>query len=112
MTALLDKSTLNEINRTLYPRGVKAVFYRLTPADGETPIATLTSGFMVNEGESVIMRLAADAGIDRSLLHVGAVVALTINGQTLKYSLVELLPFQQLGTGYALRLDPLQGATG
>lgn len=119
MKPLLSKSRLTRINRALYGRNVEAVFYKLTPADGEVEIGRITSGFTVNGrrkdgeyGESVNMRMAADAGIDREDLRVNATVALTINGQTLKYRIGELLSMQQLGSGYVLRLDPMKGATG
>ncbi len=120
MLPLLDKSTLDEINRTLYPRGVTATFYKVTPAAGEVEIGSITSGFQVDrerkaagkDGAGVAMRLSAEANIDASTLKIGAEVALTINGQTRRYSIDELLPMQQLGSGYILRLSPLQGATG
>lgn len=44
MKALLSKTRLNRINRALYGRAT-AVFYKVTPAAGETIIATLTGGF-------------------------------------------------------------------
>ena len=120
MDSLLDNSILNEINDTLYPRGVRAVFYKVTPAAGEVEIGSITSGFTVNreqraagrDGTGVKMLLSKDASIDAGELKIGAEVALTIEGQTLRYSIDELLPMQQLGAGYVLRLLPLQGATG
>jgi hypothetical protein len=120
MKPLLSKSILDRMNRTLYPAGAKATFYKVTPTDGEVEIGSITSGFLINreqraagrDGTGVNMRLSADAAIAQSALHVGAEVALTIDGQTRRYSLVELLPMQQLGSGYTLRLLPLEGATG
>jgi hypothetical protein len=122
MKPLLSKNRLNKIQRTLYGRGVQVAFYSVTPIAGETAIATLTSGFtFVREpramkavggfGSGVTLLLAVDAGITRSQLSVGGVVALTVNGQTLRYAIAELLPMQQLGAGYVLRLIPQQGAT-
>jgi hypothetical protein len=119
MTALLTKSRLDQMRRALYGRNVQAVFYGLTPADGEVEIGTITSGFNFvrerakeeNNGK-VKFWLSADAAIDRTQLHVGATVALTIDGQTLRYEINELLPMQQVGAGYVLRLLPLTGATG
>jgi hypothetical protein len=119
---LLSNTRLNKINRTLYGRGVQVAFYSVTPIAGETAIATLTSGFtFVREpramktvggfGSGVTLLLAADAGISRSQLNVGGAVALTINGVTTRYAISELLPQQQVGAGYVLRLMPLQGAT-
>jgi hypothetical protein len=107
------------MRRTLYGQGAQAVFYKVTPTAGETVIATLTSGFFfVREkragqeidGSGVKMWLDAGA-TDRPLLHYGGVVALTAGGITTRYSIVELLPQQQLGAGYVLRLTPLTGAT-
>jgi len=119
MKTLLAKSRLNKINRTLYGRNVQAVFYKVTPSDGEVEIGSITGGFSVireqrgpgQDGTGVKMVLATDTEIDRDQLHVGGAVALTINGQTLRYSIDELLPQQQIGAGYVLRLIPLTGAT-
>lgn len=96
------------------------MFYKVTPAVGPVEIGRITSGFLVNreqrgpgkDGTGVAMRLAVDAGIDREDLKPGAEVEVTTHARTTRYSIVELLPMQQLGTGYILRLRPLQGATG
>lgn len=115
MTPLLDRATLNEINRELYPRGATAVFYKVTPEAGEIEIGSITQGFTVirqSGSNKIKMLMANDAGIDREDLRVGAEVELTLNGRTARYSILELEPMQQLGAGYAMRLDPLQGATG
>jgi hypothetical protein len=119
MKPLLSKSTLDRMRRTLYGRGVEAVFYGITPEAGETEIATITTGFHFQrekelaEGSNgkVKMWLSADA-VDRSLLHVGAAMALVIDGHSSKYSIDELIPQQQIGAGYVLRLRPKTGATG
>lgn len=121
MRPLLSENRLNKITRSLYGRNVQAVFYKVTPAAGETAIATITSGFtFVRErgagqgvdGSGVKMWLSKDAAINVSQLRIGVAVALAIDGVTKRYSIAELLPMQQLGAGYVLRLKPLQGATG
>lgn len=99
------------------------MFSTITPTAGEVEIGRIRSGFsFVRErtrgadinvmGVGVQLWLSADAAIDPSKLKIGGVVALTVNGQTLRYSIDQLLPQQQLGAGYILRLTPLQGATG
>src|SRR5262245_16982069 len=111
MKPLLSKTRLDKIARTLYGRNILAVFYTITPADGEVEIWRLTRGFnIIRErtrgtdvdvmGVGVRLWLAADADIDRSKLNVGVAVALTINGQTLRYTIDSLLPMEQLGAGY------------
>jgi hypothetical protein len=111
---------LNRITRTLYGRGAQVVFYKATPAAGETAIATITSGFHFQrerragqeiDGSGVRMWLSKDAAITRSQLNPGGVVALTVDGITTRYKIGELLPMQQLGSGYTIRLEPLTGAT-
>jgi len=120
MNALLSKRRLDEIRRRLYGANCRAVFYKITPQAGETPMATITDGFLfVRErragqeidGSGVKFWLASDM-VDESLLRVGAAVALTVNNQTLRYKINELLPQQQVGAGYVMRLAPLVGATG
>lgn len=119
MSSLLSKTQLDSMRRTLYGSGVKVVFYKVTPETGGSVIATLTSGFhMVREqrtggrdGQGVRMWLASGL-IEPTLLRIGAEIGLTVGGLTTRYSIVELLPMQQLGAGYVLRLTPLQGATG
>lgn len=120
MTTLLSKSRLDTMRRTLYGRNVRAVFYKVTPAAGETEIKTITSGFhFVREkragqeidGSGVKMWLAAGM-VDKDKLKIGAACALTIDGATTRYSVGDLLPQQQLGAGFVLRLKPLNGATG
>ena len=117
MKPLLSKSILNCMTRTLYRRA-EAVFYSVTPAEGEVEIGRITEGFTIvreragqQKGANVNMLLSADAGIDRSQLQAGAVVELIVGGRSTRYSIDELLPMQQLGTGYAIKLIPLQGAT-
>src|SRR5262249_19891558 len=121
MTPFLSKKRLDRINQALYGRNIKAMFYKVTPADGEVEIGAITSGFSVvreqrtrtgDIGAGVKMLLSADANIDRSQLHVGAAVELIVDGRSTRYSIVELLPMQQVGSGYVLRLKPLMGATG
>ncbi len=108
------------MTRALYGAAT-IVFYSVTPAAGETEIATLKSGFtFVREpramkaiggfGAGVTLLLAADAGISRSQLNIGGAVAITVNGLTTRYAIVELLPQQQIGAGYVLRLMPQKGA--
>lgn|SRR5262245_49143808 len=119
---LLTKRRLNKINRTLYG-GATVVFYSVTPTAGETALATLTDSFaFVREqravrsagaiGPGVTLWLSADAGITRSQLNVGGAVAITVNGVTTRYAISELLPEQQIGAGYVMRLIPQKGAAG
>lgn len=119
MNALLSKSRLNRIRRQLYGRGAKMTFFKVTPSVGETEIGSVTTGFtFVRErragqeidGSGVKVWLAEGA-ISRSLLHVGAVAVVTVNNRTFRYKISELLPQQQIGAGYVMRLSPLQGAT-
>lgn len=119
MKPLLSKSRLDKMRRALYGRNVEAVFYSLTPAEGETEIGRITQGiFPIREkakedrSGTVRLLLSADSGIEREDLRIGAEVALTVGGQTTRYSILDLQSMQQLGSGYVLKLDPLQGATG
>jgi len=117
---LLSKSRLDTIRRRLYGPNVQVTLYRVTPAQGETEIATITSGFLfVRErragqeidGSGVKFWLAAEV-IDRETLSIGSSLALTINGVATRYRISDLLPQQQVGAGYVLRLSPQRGATG
>jgi hypothetical protein len=107
------------MRRTLYGRNVEAVFYGLTPEEGEQVIGRITSGFNFvrerakeeNNGKLKFW-LSADAGIDREQLHIGGAVELIVDGQSSHYSIDDLLSQQQLGAGYVLRLVPTAGATG
>jgi hypothetical protein len=119
MKPLLSKSRLDKMRRALYGRNVEAVFYGLTPAEGEQIIGRITGGFNFvrekaqedsNDGK-VKFWLSADANIDREDLHIGAAVALIIDGRESRYSIDELIPQQQIGAGYVLRLSPTTGAT-
>jgi hypothetical protein len=121
MTELLTKTRLNALARTTYGPSIQVVFYKVTPTGGETEIATLTQGFFfVRErragqeidGSGVRFWLSADAAISRSQLSIGGVVAITVKGITTRYKISELLPMQQLGAGYVMRLSPQKGATG
>jgi len=118
--ALITKGILDTITGALYP-SASVDFSSVTPASGETAIATLTAGFTFVrepkpgrnfEESEVKLYLAADASITASQLKSASVVALTIDGVTLKYRVSSLLSLQQLGAGFVLRLSPLQGATG
>lgn len=106
------------MRRTLYGRRVEAVFYSLTPEDGETENARITSGFhfvreKAREGDSgkVKLWLSSSANVSREQLHVGQALALVIDGRESHYAIEELLPQQQIGAGYVLRLTPTTGAT-
>lgn len=120
MNVLLSKTRLNTIRQNLYGSAVEAVFYKITPAAGPVEIGRITSGFLpVRErragqeidGSGVRFWLSADAGIDRALLQIGARVDVIIGDRTMIYKISELLPMQQLGSGYTLRLSPQKGAT-
>jgi hypothetical protein len=119
MKTLLSKSVLNRINRTLYGSGAKVVFYSVTPSAGEQEIGQIVQGFTLvreqrtqgRDGTSVKMLLAHDAGITRDTLDRAASVAVTIDNKTTRYAIDELLPQQQIGAGYVLRLMPQKGAT-
>lgn len=120
MKPLLSKRRLDKLRRVIYG-AASVTFYKVTPALGEVEIATLTSGFtFVRErragqeidGSGVKMWLSADAAITRSQLNIGGVVEITVNGVTTRYAISELLPQQQIGAGYVLRLIPQKGATG
>lgn len=117
---LLTKSRLDQMRHALYGPNVQATFYKVTPAAGEVEIGSIKSGFLINreqrsagrDGQGCKMILATNAGIDRDDLSLGAAVAVTTNDQTTRYTIDELLPTQQVGAGYVLRLLPLTGATG
>lgn len=117
---LLSKTQLNTIRQHLYGPSVEAVFYKIVPATGPVEIGRITSGFtFVRErragqeidGSGVKLWMSADAGIDRSLLQLGARVDLVIKDRTMIYKISDLLPQQQIGAGYVLRLSPQKGAT-
>lgn len=116
---LLSKTRLNTLTRRTYGRNITVAFYKVTPTAGETEIATLTSGFFfVREqragqeidGSGVKFWLSADAA--PSQLSIGGVVAITVKNRTTRYKISDLLPMQQLGSGYVLRLSPQKGPTG
>lgn len=119
MRPLLTKSILNQITRQLYGQ-ITLVFYRVTPAEGEQELARTSQGVTFvreepgggRDGSGVKVWLSTDAGISRTLLKKGAVVGLTINGNTTRYVIDQFLPQQQLGAGYVLRLLPQTGAAG
>lgn len=120
MTVLISKTRLDEMRRLTYGANVEAVFYKVTPSSGPVEIGRISNGFhFVRErragqeidGSGVKFWLSVDAAIDRSLLNTGARVDLIINGRTWIYKLSELLPMQQIGSGYVLRLSPQKGAT-
>lgn len=118
MKPLLTKAVLNKMNRTFYG-DAKVVFYGVTPADGEQPIGQITQGFMLvreqkaagRDGQGIKMILAVDAAIGRETLDRAASLEFTANNQTTRYKIDELLPQQQIGAGYVLRLLPQKGAT-
>jgi hypothetical protein len=118
MSALLDRQTLDQIRRNLYGRNVEAVFYGVSPEEGEYEIGRVTSGFnfvreRANEDGNGKVKLWLSEGlIDRELLHIGGAMALIIDGISTRYAIDELLPQQQIGSGYVLRLTPTTGATG
>lgn len=121
MNALLTKSRLDALRRALYGPNVQATFYKVTPALGETQIATITSAFHFQreqragqeiDGSGVKMWLSSSALITRAQLKIGATVTLTVEGITTRYVIGDLLPMQQIGAGYVLRLKPQNGATG
>lgn len=118
---LLSNIRLDVMRQALYGRSVEAVFKKVTPTAGETEIGRITSGFHFQreqaagreiDGSGVKFWLAKDAAIESSSLHIGAVVDISVNGRTTRHSIASLLPMQQMGSGYVLRLRPLQGATG
>jgi hypothetical protein len=120
MTILLSKKRLNTLRQTIYGSNIQAVFYKVTPAAGPVEIGRIISGFYMQrerragqeiDGSGVRFWMSADAAIDRSLLQNGARVDLIIDGRTMIYTIVELLPMQQLGSGYTMRLSPQKGAT-
>src|SRR5262249_42613034 len=118
--ALLTKTILNSITNTLYT-GATVGFYSVTPTGGETLITTLTDGFPFvgerragpdRDGRGVKLWLAGDASITLAQLKVGGVAVITANGVTTRYGISELLPQEQIGAGYFLRLLPQKGAAG
>lgn len=120
MNALLSKKRLNTLRQIIYGSNIQAVFYKVTPGAGPVEIGRITSGFYSQrerragqeiDGSGVKFWMSADAGIDRSVLHVGARVDLIIDGRTMIYTISELLAMQQLGAGYVMRLTPSKGAT-
>ena len=118
MKPLLSTIRLDRMRRTLYGRRVEAVFYSVTPEDGEQESARITSGFhFVREKASsgdngkVKLWLSSSANERREHQHVGQAMALVIDGRESRYAIEELLPQQQIGAGYVLRLTPRTGAT-
>src|SRR5262249_405932 len=118
--AILTKTILNSITNTLYT-GASVAFYGVTPTGGETPITTLTDGFTFvrerragqgSDGPGVKLWLAGDAAITPAQIKVGGVAVITANGVTTRYAISELLPQEQIGAGYFLRLLPQKGAAG
>src|SRR5262245_36741866 len=98
MTALISKNRLDNLTRKTYGQGMTVAVYKVTPAAGETEIVTLTKGFFfVRErragqeidGSGVKMWLSGDAGISRSHLAIGGVVAITVKGITTRYKISE-----------------------
>ena len=117
---VLTKQVLNQIANLLYV-GATVAFYSVTPTGGETLIATLIEGFIFarhqlarqkNESSDVQMWLAQDAAVTLAQLKSTGVVVITANGITTRYAITELLPQQQIGGGFVLRLSPQKGAAG
>src|SRR5262245_1590459 len=120
MAALLTKSILNSIANTLYT-GATVAFYSVTPTGGETLITTLTDGFLFTrsprtsrdvEESDVNLILAGDASITQAQLKIAGAAVVTIGSSSTRYRVSTVLPMQQLGAGYVLRLSPQKGAAG
>lgn len=120
MNLLLTKARLNTLRQRIYGSNVQAAFFKVTPTLGETAIGTITDGFYFQrerragqeiDGSGVTFWLSSSAAINRSQLTLGGVVALTVDGITFRYKIATLLPMQQIGSGYTMRLSPLRGAT-
>lgn len=118
---LLSNIRLDVMRQSLYGRNVEAVFKKVTPSLGESEIGRIKSGFHFQreqaagreiDGSGWKFWLSKNAGIERSSLHVGVIVDISVNGIATRHSIADLLPMQQVGSGYVLRLRPLNGATG
>lgn len=117
---VLTKQVLNQIANVLY-QGAQAAFYSVSPTGGEALIATIIEGFVFsrqawgrqkNESSDVRLWLAADAAVTLAQLKTAGVVLITVGLQTTRYVITELLPQQQIGGGFVLRLSPQKGASG
>ena len=118
MSALLDIQTLDQLRRAKYGDDTELVFYGVTPEAGESEIKRLTSGFnfvrepQKEDGNGPVKMWLAAGTIDRESLRIGGACKLIIDGIESHYSINELIPQQQVGAGYVLRLTPTTGATG
>lgn len=115
MIPLLSIATLDKLRRTMYGTVSPAlVLYKVTPTEGEIEDVRCTAGFYyqrMSDSHDLYLWLSVDAGISADYLHNGAVIGLEQSGVNARYVVKELKPFQQIGTGYKIRLTPEQGAT-
>lgn len=115
MTPLLSIAVLDKMRQRLYGMVSPAlVLYRVTPSEGEVEDVRCTSGFYyqrMSDSHDLYVWLAKEAGIDAGYLHNGAVLGLEQSGVTVRYAVTDLKPFQQVGTGWKIRLSPEAGAT-
>lgn len=110
MTALLSPNILNTIRTRVYGSNTVLTFYTVTPATGETSLGDITSGWYAqrqSESSAVKIWIAKQDNIDIDNIRAGAVIGLTIGGQTRRYKITELAEMQQIGAGWVLRCDPL-----
>ncbi len=116
MEKLLSFDVLNEIKRTLLGADATLRLYAVTPTEGEKLIATLRAGWGCwrearGRGESNVtfakLAISSNASLTNEQLQTSAVATITANRQTIRYSISEVLPMQQLGVGWILRLEPL-----
>ena len=121
MKALLTANILNIIRNTIHTEGATLTFYKMTPANGEQPVLTLTSGWYIQRYNRVIFdhnrhvniwiaRNATNEGLDEHL-HNGVRVTVHINGRTLNYRIRDIIPMAQLNTGWVANCDPLDSST-
>jgi hypothetical protein len=121
-TSLLDKDTLDQMRETLYG-DASLTFYRITPANAEEELLTLTEGFFpqrltrnadTSEGAPQQARILVAASVldDPSLIHTGAVVTLTVTVDEVESSwrmrVQSFNPVQQFGAGYELILGQMK----
>lgn len=107
---LLSPNILNSIRTKVYGSGASLTFYTVTPAAGETSLGDITSGWYAqrqSDSASVKVWIAKQDNIDIDNIRAGAVIGLTIGGQTRRYKITELAEMQQIGTGWVLRCEPV-----
>lgn len=121
MNLLFSQFDLDTMRRDLYGPGAEIAFYRITPDAGEVEFARLTSGWHATRMQramriksgfppgAVSLHLAPTVNLAIDDLRENAVMDLIMGGLTRRYKVVELTETQQIGGGWAVVIEPIEG---